>query len=141
MASISCSRVTYPGRRSTGVSSANEIMVDSTPTEHGPPSIIASTLPIRSCTQCSKVVGLGLPERFADGAARGKPDFSIIFCATGCDGKRTATVGRFALVTSGILSLFFIIMVKGPGQNFSARIFAFSGTSSTTSLIISMLQI
>ena len=102
---------------------------------------MASTLPIRSCTQCSKVVGLGLPERFAEGAAKGSPVSRIILCATGCAGKRTATVGRFALVTMGILSLFFIIIVKGPGQNFSARIFAFSGNSLTTSPSISMSQI
>ncbi len=125
--SLNCSGVTPPGRKSRGRSPANVITVDSTPTAQGLPIKIASTLPSRSLMQCSAVVGLGEPERFALGAATGVPAADISSCAIGSDGKRIATVSSPALTSSGIKSLFGNIIVKGPGQNFSAHFFAESG--------------
>ena len=81
-------------------------------------------------------MGLGLPEIFALGAASGTPAAFIIALATGCDGQRTATVESPPDVSSGMRSLFGIIMVRGPGQNLSARRRASSGmllTSGVTS--------
>ena len=57
--------------------------VDSTPTWHSPPSTMADILPLMSSITCFAVVGLGLPDRFAEGAARGHPLAFIIALATG----------------------------------------------------------
>ena len=70
---------------------------------------------------CCAVVGDGLPERFADGAAIGKPQAEISALATLCDGILMPTVSSPPLVTIGIFSDFGIIMVRGPAQNFSAH--------------------
>ena len=51
--------------------------------------------------------------------------------AIGSLGKRTATLLRPPVVSNGTRSDFSKIIVRGPGQNFSASIFAFSGTSFT----------
>ena len=93
--------------------------------------MIASILPSISAKTWRTVVGLGLPERFALGAAIGD-DFAISSCAIGCDGKRIATVESPALTSSGIISDFGITIVSGPGQNFSASFFALSENSATS---------
>ena len=77
----SCSSVTPPGLRSTGISVARVITVDSTPTSQSPPLQMASALPVMSASTWSKLVGLGKPEIFAEGAARGH-DRAMIFLAT-----------------------------------------------------------
>ena len=102
--------------------------VDSTPTSQSPPSHTASARVSISASAYSYELGLGKPEMFADGAARGQ-ESAIILLAIGFDGIRIATVSRFPLVTDGISSRFGSIMVKGPGQNASANFFADSGTS------------
>ena len=65
---------------------------------------------------CAAVVGLGLPDVFALGAASGKPHFLIISCAIGWDGILIATVSSPAQTSFGIISLFGSIIVSGPGQ-------------------------
>ena len=120
---------------------SNEITVDSTPTSDSPPSTIAAILPFMSSITREALVGLGLPERFADGAASGNPHSSIILLATGFDGNLMPTVSSPPLVTSGILSDLGIIMVNGPGQNLFAHFMAASGTCDAISPIISMLEI
>ena len=127
-----CSTVTPPGLKSVGFSAAKVITVDSTPISQPPPSIISGTLPSISSKTYLAFVGLGLPERFALGAASGKPQALIIFLAYSDFGIRTATVSSPPEVTSGIKSLFFIIIVRGPGQNFSAISLTFSGISLTS---------
>ena len=81
---------------------------------------------------CWAVVGLGLPDRFADGAASGNPQASIIALAAGLSGIPTATVSSPPLVAAGIMSDFGKIIVSGPGQYFSAIFSASSGISRTS---------
>ena len=95
-----------------------------------PPSI-KSTLPFKSSIHLSTSVGLGLPLILAEGAAIGTPHISINFNAIGSLGILTPTLSKFALVTFGIISFLFKIIVSGPGQNFSIIIFAHSGISLT----------
>ena len=96
--------------------------VDSTPTAENPPSIIAGILPFISLKTCPAVVGEGLPERLADGAAIGKPHFFITALAVLWLGILIPTVSSPPLVTSGMISLLGSIMVSGPAQNSSAHL-------------------
>ena len=123
----SISFVTAPGRSMVG-RPIRLTTVDSRPYLHGPPSIIKSTLPSMSCRTCSAVVGLGLPLRFALGAAMGTPAAFISARAVLFSGMRTATVSSPAVTSSGTMELLLNIMVSGPGQNVSASIRALSGT-------------
>ena len=91
-------------------------MVDSTPTEQGPPSTMASILPFISSSMCSAVVGLGRPEVFPEGAATGTWDRAMISRHSGWEGQRMPTVSIPAVTTSGTMSFRFKIMVMGPGQ-------------------------
>ena len=63
---------------------------------------------------------------FALGAATGRPNAVSIFCAAGWAGKRTPTVSNPALTKCeiGLSGVFFITIVRGPGQNFSASFLA-----------------
>ncbi len=99
--------------------------VDSTPTIHLSPPIIISTLPIKSSMQCPIVVGLGLPDRFAEGAAIGVLESSINFLATLFEGILIPTHLSPAVTLSGIMSDFGIIIVIGPGQKASISNLAF----------------
>ena len=83
-------------------------------------------------------MGLGLPDAFALGAARGSPDAEIIALAHSWEGIRIATVSSPALTSAGILSDFFIIIVSGPGQYFSARAYALGSIFSTRGSISSI---
>ena len=94
--------------------------VDSTPTAQGPPSTTAGILPRISSSVSRAVVGEGLPEVLAEGAASGQPDSRMISLAMGWEGIRMPTVSSPAEVTAGIRSDFSITMVSGPGQNRSA---------------------
>src|SRR5690554_5905182 len=115
--------------------------VDSTPTLQGPSSIIYSTLPIKSFATCKALVGLGLPERLALGAATGTLDVSINFNATGLFGIRTATVSRPAVIISGTAFDLFKIRVRGPGQNASISFLAIMGISKTKPSRLLMFEI
>ena len=75
------------------------------------------------------VVGDGLPNMFADGAAIGTFAVSMNFSATAFDGMRIATVSRPVVTRSGTLSDFFNTNVKGPGQKRAASFSASGGTS------------
>ena len=79
-----------------------------------------------------KVLGLGRPEIFAEGAANDTPAASITARAAGCEGQRTATVSRPPLVSYGTISDFGSIIVRGPGQNLSASRSALSGRALTS---------
>ena len=93
--------------------------------------MIISMASPKSSSTCCAVVGLGRPEVFALGAATYPPACKISSAAMGSLGKRTATLLRPPVVSNGTRSDFSKIIVRGPGQNFSASIFAFSGTSFT----------
>ena len=82
---------------------------------------------------CSPLVGLGFPEILALGAAIYTPEVLINCAATGWLGIRMATVPSPPVMDFGTQSLFFKIMVSGPGQNFSARSFACAVTSQESS--------
>ena len=125
----SCSSEIPPGRSSRGRAPHSDTTVDSTPTEHGPPSTTAAILPCKSSMTCCAVVVDGLPEVLADGAASGTPAARIIACAIGCTGKRIPTVFNPPDVTIGILSCLGRMMVSGPGQNASASFCASGGNS------------
>ena len=130
--SRSISAVIPPGRKSVGTSPARSSTVDSTPTPHGPPSRMSGMRPSISSKTCAAVVGLGLPLRFALGAAMGRPSARISILAAGCDGMRTATVESPALTASGISSDFGKTIVSGPGQNASISFCARSSTRATS---------
>ena len=83
--------------------------------------MIASTRPVRSWIQCPAQVGLGEPERLADGAANGVPARRISSRATGWEGIRSATVSSPPDVSYGTRADFSRITVIGPGQNRSAN--------------------
>ena len=83
------------------------------------------------------VVGLGLPDRLADGAASGRPLAVMSARATGCDGIRIATVPSPALTLAGIRGERGKIMVSGPGQKASASRRAVSGIAVTSGSISS----
>lgn len=85
------------------------------------PSRTIGMRPARSSITCAAVVGEGLPDRFADGAANGKPHSSMRARATGWDGMRTAIVAWPAVTASGTIGLRGRSNVKGPGQKASAR--------------------
>ena len=63
----------------------------------------------------------------------GQPALFISPLAIRLSGQRTATVFKPPVVSSGMVLFFGSIMVRGPGQNFSAKSLAFSGTLSATS--------
>ena len=67
-------------------------MVDSTPTETGPPSTIKSMRPSRSLATWAAVVGETWPERLADGATIGRPSSRKISRATGWAGDARAVL-------------------------------------------------
>ena len=98
---------------------------------------MAGIRPFISLKTCCAVVGEGLPERFADGAAMGQPLALIIARAVVFDGILIPTVSSPPLVTNGILSDFGIIIVSGPAQNFSAHFSASTGISVTRGSISS----
>src|SRR5699024_1790557 len=81
-----------PGRRMTGVSSVQSTTVDSTPIPVGPSSRSPAIFPFKSSHTWSAVVGLGLPDRFALGAASGIPQAFNNFDAVGWLGIRTPIV-------------------------------------------------
>ena len=95
--------------------------VDSTPTEQGPPSTMAGILPAMSSSTSRALVGEGLPEVLAEGAARGTPAASMMARATGWEGIRMPTVSSPAEVRPGTAADFFTTIVSGPGQKCSAN--------------------
>ena len=115
---ISFSFVTAPGLSMRGMMSVRSSTVDSMPTSHCSPMMTASMRPSISSRTSSAVVGLGLPERFALGAAIGLPASFMSLLAVGLDGMRIATVSRPPVVISGTMSDFLKTMVSGPGQTF-----------------------
>src|SRR5699024_4587993 len=104
--------------------------VDSNPTPVVPPSIIISILPERSALTWSAAVGLGFPEVFAEGAAIVVLLLLISSKAIGWSGILIATVSKPPDITSGTISLFLNIIVKGPGQNRFIHSIAMDGISS-----------
>ena len=72
------------------------------------------------------MVGETPPERFAEGAAMGRPTDCSKACATGCAGTRTASVSRPAPASNatGQVTRRGSTIVSGPGQNASASAMA-----------------
>ena len=124
----SMSRVTPPGRRMQGLPWHTSTTVDSRPTSQLPPSMISGMRPSMSSSTCRAVVGLGLPERLALGAAMGRLQVLSSAAATGWEGMRTATVSSPAVTASGTAGLRGMISVSGPGQKASISGRAASGT-------------
>ena len=113
------SAVMIPGRRMVGTSLVRSSTVDSIPTRQSSPLMIASMRPSRSAATSFALVGLGLPDRLALGAAIGQPDRLIRSRAGLESGIRTATVSSPPVVRSGTSGFFLTTMVSGPGQKFS----------------------
>ena len=93
--------VMNPGLSIVGTSDVRSKTVDSIPIAVLSPLTIASILPSISSATSSNVVGLGLPEMLALGAAIGTPAASMISAASRRDGHLTATVSSPPVVTSG----------------------------------------
>ena len=127
-----------PGLSIVGTSDVRSRTVDSIPIAVLSPLTIASILPSISSATSSNVVGLGLPERLALGAAIGTPAASIISAASRRDGHLTATVSSPPVVTSGTPEFLRSTKVIGPGQSLLIRDFCSSVTPEATPLSISM---
>ena len=87
------------------------------------------------------IVGDGLPDVLALGAAINPPPSLIIAAAILLLGIRTATVSSPPVVSSGIRSDLLRIIVSGPGQKAFASLIAASGTSDATLYRSSTCQI
>ena len=85
----------------------------------GPPSRADGRAAPVSSTASAKVVGLGRPERLAEGATSGPPNAASTACASGWAGARTATVSSPARARSqtAAASRTGSTRVSGPGQN------------------------
>ena len=105
--------------------------VDSTPTAHSPPSRISGRRPSISVKTSCALVGLGLPERLAEGAAKAQPLCRMMACTTGWLGIRMPTVSRPAQHSAATSGPRGMMMVRGPGQNAAISSWARSGTSLT----------
>ena len=80
------------------------MIVDSTPSEHAPPSIINGTLPESSDRTALAEVGEILPNRLALGAAIGSSNVFIISAKIGFFDLLTATVSNPEVTISGTIS-------------------------------------
>ena len=86
-----------------------------------PPSTMMSMRPSRSASTWDARVGLGRENRFALGAATGRPARAISARAMGCEGTLIATVARPAVTSSGTRDDRRSTIVSGPGQKRTAR--------------------
>src|SRR3989304_2243336 len=114
-----------PGRRIWGIGVVMSMTVDSTPIFVGPASNTMSILPARSLITCCASFGLGLPARFALGAAMGEPDSLMRARATLLLGILMAMVSKPTTVMSGTRLERFKMRVRGPGQNCPLGFLAF----------------
>ena len=96
-----------------------------------PSSKMPSILPPKSSKTWEASVGLGRPERFAEGPAMGKPQARIKARVKAFSGERRATVSSPPVLSLGTMSDFGSTRVKGPGQKASISFFAFSGKAFT----------
>ena len=104
-----------------------------------PPSKIISISSCISLYTSWALVGDGLPDLFAEGAAIGHPDLSIKNLAISSEGFLIATVSPPQLTTSLTLSLFLKIIVNGPGHKLSINFFWSSVISDDKFFTISSL--
>src|ERR1019366_7501019 len=93
----------------------------------------------RDFRTCSAFVGETRLDRFALGAARGKPHSLITAWMNGWLGQRTPTVGPPAVMMPGISAARGSTSVKGPGQNALSRLPARAGQLATQRFAIAML--
>src|SRR5262245_9654054 len=98
------SSVTAPARKITGVSPEQSTTVDSKPIFVRSPLRIQLMRPSRSALTACHVVGLGRPERFAEGATMGTPQARKNCRAIGSFGIRTPIVFNPAVAADGTLS-------------------------------------
>ena len=128
ISSRSVSTEIAPGRSTVGGDVVQSTTVDSTPASVRPPVRMQAMRPSRSCCTACQVVGLGRPDRFAEGAATGVSHASRNDCARGCRGQRSPTVESPAVTTAGTASDFGRMTVSGPGQKRSMSARAAAGT-------------
>ena len=93
------------------------IIVDSTPSEHAPPSMIKGITPDSSVFTAAAEVGEILPKRLALGAAMGDSNEFIISAKILFFDRLTATVCSPDVTMSGTISFFGRMKVSAPGQN------------------------
>ena len=124
-----------PGRRTTGASPVKSKTVDSIPTRQFLPDKMTGSLPSMSSATCKADVGLGRPDLFAEGAARGTPHARIKPRASRLAGILTATVSSPAVTLGGSESRFLSTSVKLSGQNLSMIFLASALISQATSSI------
>src|SRR4051794_31696381 len=113
-----------PGRKSTALSPEQSTTVDSKPISVASPFRMQSILPLRSSNTACHVVGLGLPERLADGATTGEPHEFRKAWAISFRGILTPTVRRPAVATNGTDLVFDTTIVSGPGKKASINFWA-----------------
>ena len=106
--------------------------VDSSPTRAAPPLRMQGMRPSISSTTADQLVGLGRPDRLADGAATGVPQAVRNAAATGCPGQRIPTVSSPAVTSSGRSRCLGTITVNGPGKNAAISFSAADGIRRAT---------
>lgn len=132
------SNVTAPNRKMIGRRPVQSTTVDSRPTRASPPLRMHGTRPFISSRAADHVVGLGRPDRFADGAATGMPHARKNARATGCAGQRTPTVFKPAVTSGGISTCLGTITVNGPGKKYAISFWADAGMRAATRRISAM---
>ena len=128
-----------PGRKMRGGETDKSRTVDSMPTCDWPPSTINEIFSPSRAPTCSAFVGEIWLDRFALGAASGKPHSRITACMNGWLGQRMPTVAPPAVTLSGISSARGNTKVSGPGQNALENFPASSGHALTQAFAISLL--
>jgi len=131
------SRVTAPSRNTTGRFVVQSTTVDSSPTSEAPLLRMHGIRPDNSSRAAVHVVGLGRPDRLAEGAATGVPHSAKKTRATGCRGNRIPTVSRPAVTLSGMDGCRGTTTVSGPGENTSSNFSAERGSRRATREIFS----
>ena len=109
--------------------------VDSKPISVASPIRMQSTRPLRSSNTACQVVGLGLPDKLADGATIGVSHSLINVFAIVFFGILTPIVESPADASEETVSLLGNTTVSGPGKNVLIKDWAVSGIEEATSEI------
>jgi hypothetical protein len=130
--SRSASTEMAPGRSTSTGSVVQSTTVDSTPASVCPPCRMQSIRPPRSSCTASQVVGLGRPDRLADGAGTGVSQAARNLWVSGRPGIRTPTVSSPAVTTDGSSGCLGRMIVSGPGRKRSRSGSAAAGIVAAT---------
>lgn len=118
-----------PSRATTHSSSVNSTIVDASDTPVSPASSTSGNRPPSCFMTCWALAHAGNPEIFALVPVKGPSNSSINFVTTSLFGQRTASRPVFAVTFNGKRFEALTTIVSAPGQNASASLIKFRGTS------------